>query len=76
MDLAIQRIPHSKEITGIRISDKTRGDLLIRLEIWVTYPNAEFDSRGKAIMAFVYKEYLEKYGLPTYDIIKCDNHKH
>lgn len=59
-DLVSGRIPNVSDITGIRICDKSRNDLMVRVEIWLKFPNGDKDPKGVAIKEFITKEYLEE----------------
>lgn len=74
VDLISGRIPHAQEIVGIRMVDKSRNEPMLRLEVWMSFNNADSDSRGDAIKNYIFNEYLKKNGLPTGDVLKFENH--
>lgn len=76
LDLISKRTPHTSDIAGIRIADKTRGDQqVIRIEVWMKFHNADTDPRGVAIKNFILEEYLKKHDLPSgADVLKFENH--
>jgi|LauGreDrversion4_2_1035121.scaffolds.fasta_scaffold63437_1 hypothetical protein len=64
LDVISHRMPNVDQIAGVRISDKSRGsDLMVRLEVWLKFPDGDTDARGIAIKDFVEKEYFEKRAL-------------
>lgn len=76
LDLISHRIPHVDQIAGIRISDKSRNnEFIVRLEVWLKFPDGDKDPRGVDIKNYITSAYLEKHGLPNYpDNIKFENH--
>ena len=76
LDLVAHRIPHVDQVAGVRISDKSRGgEFVIRLEVWLKFPNGDTDPRGVEIKNFITKEYLEKQGMPNLaENFKFENH--
>ena len=73
-DLVIGKLPHAEEIAGIRILDKSRQDVLVRIEFWFKFPNADTDPRGVDVKNYVNKEYLDKYQIGT-ENFKFENHQ-
>lgn len=51
-DLVTCKIPHSKDIAGIRIMDNSKGDLQIRIDVWLKFPD-EKDPRTAAITEYL-----------------------
>lgn len=51
-DLVTGKIPHTDDIAGVRICDKSRNDLQIRIEFWLKFPKEE-DARGAAIQEYL-----------------------
>ncbi len=74
VDLISRKMPHDDEIAGIRIVDKSRDTLVLRLEVWMKFNNADSDPRGDAIKNFVFTEYLKKHDITTSDALKFENH--
>ena len=60
-DIVSKRMPHSDDIAGIRICDKSRNDPIIRREVWLKFANGDKDPRGIAIKNFVIAECFEKH---------------
>ena len=74
-DLVSGRLPHTEDIQGVRVGDRSRQELWIRIEIWFSFKDADSDPRGKAIKDFIFNEYINKNNLPTSDIFQFENHR-
>jgi hypothetical protein len=61
VDLITGRIPHSDDIAGIRINDKSRGELLVRVEVWLKFPNWNQEQKGKDIQNYITKDVFERH---------------
>jgi hypothetical protein len=46
VDLITKKLPHADQVTGIRLSDKSRNDFTVRLDIWLLFPDGDKDPRG------------------------------
>jgi hypothetical protein len=55
-------------VTGIRLSDKSRNDFIVRLDIWLLFPEGENDQRGKQMKEYIIKDIIEKHKLPTPEV--------
>lgn len=72
-DVVSGRMPHTEQISGVRISDRSKQDFWIRIEVWLKFKDADKDPRGIEIKEFIKKEYIDRYSLPSEDIIP-ENH--
>ena len=68
------RFPHSDEIAGVRVADKSRGgnEFYLRLEIWTKFKDEDTDV-NREMREFIIKEYVEKFNLSTK--VTFRNHK-
>lgn len=74
-DLVSGNIPHSEDITGVRVVDRSRQEIWIRFELWFSFKDADTDPRGKAIKDYIFNEYINKNNLTTSDIFTFENHR-
>lgn len=54
-DLVTAKIPHTNDIAGVRICDKSRNDVVIRIEVWLKFFEDK-DPRAVAIMEYLKQE--------------------
>ena len=75
LDVVAKRIPHTDQIAGVRILDKSRGgsELMLRLDVWTKF-NSDQSSEGQEIKEFIAKEYIDKHNLSSKLMFK--NHAH
>ena len=71
LDMISNKFPHAKDVTGVRIVDKSRGgnELFTRLEIWTKF-GEENNEHGREMKAYITSEYLEKHGIGMKAVFK------
>jgi len=68
VDLITKKLPHADQVTGIRLSDKSRNDFTVRLDIWLLFSDGDKDPRGMQMKEYITKDIIEKHKLPTPDV--------
>jgi hypothetical protein len=63
-DLVTKKIPHADEIAGIRIFDRSRNDVTIRLDVWLKFAH-EHGEKTKAIRAYLVEKVFESHGFQS-----------